>query len=96
MDHDPRAAIGGFPRSRTGLVLLGFLAIAGFFLITEHTAHFFGALPFLLLLACPLMMLFMHGGHGDGGDDHSHRPPAQEPDHDATSASDDSIVRRPR
>ena len=67
MDQDPRAAIGGFLRSRTGLVLLGFLAIAGFFLITEHTAHFFGALPFLLLLACPLMMLFMHGGHGGHG-----------------------------
>jgi len=30
-------------------------------------SHFFGALPFLLLLACPLMHLFMHHGHGGRG-----------------------------
>jgi hypothetical protein len=50
--------------------LCGFLAVAGFFLITEHTAHVFGALPYLLLAACPLMHLFMHHGHGHhaGGD----------------------------
>lgn len=55
------------------LVLIGFLAIASFFLVTEHTAHVFDALPFLLLLACPLMHMFMHhgyGGHG-GHDDKS-------------------------
>ena len=43
------------------------LAIGAFFLLTEHTAHLFGALPWLLLLACPLMHLFMHSGHGHGG-----------------------------
>ena len=53
-----------FLKSAAGLVLIGFLAIAAFFLITEHTAHFFGALPWLLLAACPLMHLFMHHGHG--------------------------------
>ena len=58
---------GNFLTSRGGLVLLGFLAIAGFYLITEHTAHVFGALPFLLILACPLMHIFMHGGHGGHG-----------------------------
>ena len=66
-----------FPTSRTGLILIGFLAIGGFFLVTEHGAHVFGALPWLLLLACPLMHLFMHhghGGHGDhAGDDQSGR-----------------------
>ncbi|MFX8164747.1 DUF2933 domain-containing protein, partial [Acinetobacter baumannii] len=36
-----------------------------FFLFTEHRAHLFGWLPFLLLLACPLLHLFHgHGGHG--------------------------------
>ena len=65
--HDSRG--GNFLASRSGLVLLGFLAIAGFYLITEHTAHVFGALPFLLILACPLMHVFMHGGHGHGGND---------------------------
>ncbi len=52
--------------SRSGLVLLVFLGVAAFFLITEHTAHVFGVLPYLLLLLCPLMHLFMHGGHGAG------------------------------
>ena len=46
------------------MVLVGFLAIAAFFLITEHAAHLFGMLPWLLLAACPLMHLFMHHGHG--------------------------------
>ena len=58
-------SVGQFFKSRTGLVLLAFLAIAAFYLITEHTAHFFGVLPFALLLLCPLLHLFMHGGHGD-------------------------------
>jgi hypothetical protein len=57
-------------RQPFGLVLIGFLAIAGFFLLTEHTAHVFGALPWLLLLACPLMHLFMHHGHGRHGGGH--------------------------
>jgi cell division protein FtsW (lipid II flippase) len=52
-------------QSRLTWVLLGFLTVGAFFLITEHTAHFFGILPFLLLLLCPLMMLFMHVGHGN-------------------------------
>jgi hypothetical protein len=52
------------------LVLLGFLAIAAFFLLAEHRAHVFGVLPYLLLLACPLLHYFMHGrrgGHGGPG-----------------------------
>jgi len=52
-------------QSRLTWVLLGFIAIGGFFLVTEPTAHFFGILPFLLLVLCPLLMLFMmHGGQG--------------------------------
>lgn len=38
--------------------------VLGFFLFTEHRAHLFGVLPFLLVLLCPLMHLFMHHGHG--------------------------------
>jgi hypothetical protein len=44
-----------------------FAAIATFLLWEEHQAHILGALPYLLLLACPLIHLFMHGGHGHGG-----------------------------
>lgn len=46
--------------------LFGFLAIAAFFLWTEHRAHLYGALPYLLVLACPLMHLFHHGHHHAG------------------------------
>jgi len=62
-------AMSAFLRSRVGLVLLCFLAIAAFFLIVEHTAHFFGVLPFALLLLCPLLHLFMHHGHGGHSND---------------------------
>ena len=63
-------------KTRSGLVLCGFLLIAGFYLFTEHTAHVFGALPYLLLLACPLMHLFMHHGHGGHGT--AQKPPDRE------------------
>ena len=61
----------GWCPSRTTLALLGFLAVAAFLLLAGHTNHAIAALPFLLILACPLMHLFMmHGGHG-GHDQHA-------------------------
>jgi hypothetical protein len=50
-------------RKRGRIVLIGFMAVAAFYLITEHTAHFLGVLPYAIFLACPLMHLFMHHGH---------------------------------
>lgn len=38
--------------SRARWVFYGFLAVAGFFLFTEHRAHLLGALPYLFLLTC--------------------------------------------
>ena len=73
MNHDHRHEPQGGKdiTSRAKWVLIGFLAIAGYFLITEHRAHLSGWLSsygaLLLLLACPLMHLFMHGGHNHGG-----------------------------
>jgi len=59
-DHHPSGG-GGYGR----WVFWGFLLIAGFFLVAEHRAHVYPYLPFLLLLACPLLHLFHgHGGHG--------------------------------
>ncbi len=58
---------------RVTWVFWGFLAIAGFFLLTEHRAHVFGVLPLLLLLACPLMHIFMHRGHGGHHHQGSHQ-----------------------
>lgn len=62
--HDGNESPPSFWSSRyaIGLVVMG--AVAAYFLVTEHLAHLVGALPFLLLLACPLMHVFMHGGHG--------------------------------
>lgn len=68
---------GGFWRSRGGLVAIGFLLIAAFLLFSEHRAHVLGYLPFLLLLACPLMHLFMHHGHGGRHDHGAGAPPSR-------------------
>ena len=32
-------------------------------LVIDHWAHVLGILPYLVLLACPLMHFFMHRGH---------------------------------
>jgi hypothetical protein len=88
MDHSaPHEHRRGFFASPWNIGLVVFLAIAGFYLITEHRAHVFGVLPFLLLLACPLMHFFMHGkhgghgGYGGGGDasDSNRQPGAGQP-----------------
>ena len=50
-----------------------FLAIAAFFLWEEHRAHILGALPYALLLLCPIIHLFMHRGHGDHAAGHGGR-----------------------
>ena len=39
-------------------------ALAAVFLVYWHWQHVLDALPFLVVLACPLMHLFMHHGHG--------------------------------
>ncbi|TWO70054.1 DUF2933 domain-containing protein [Caenimonas sedimenti] len=73
-----RAGIGVFLRSHYALGYLVLGALATYLYFSEHRAHFLGALPFLLILACPLMHLFMHRGHGGHGGRGSHgaRPPA--------------------
>jgi hypothetical protein len=87
MNHDPSrhgAEPRRFWRSRysIGLIVMG--AVAAYFLLSEHRAHFLGALPYLLVLACPLMHLFMHHGHGGHGGGHGHHH--AEPQHPHTPA----------
>lgn len=60
--------------SRLNIALCGFLLIIGFFLLTEHWAHVYGYLPYLLLLACPLLHIFGHGGHGGHGNHEDETP----------------------
>ena len=72
-----------FWRSRYGIGWLVLAAIAAWFLWTEHRAHLFGALPWLVLLACQLMHVFMHRGHhghhGHGGTPTPAERPAASP-----------------
>jgi hypothetical protein len=72
--HEHSPSPKSFWRTRYGIGFLVLGAIATYFLLTEHLAHVVGALPLLLLLACPLMHVFMHHGHGHHhhGDDPSH------------------------
>ncbi len=79
MNHDEHWSVRSFLRSPTGLVLIGFLAVAAFLLIAEHRAHIFAGnwVLGLLLLGC-VVMHFFHGGHGghggeSGGHDHGER-----------------------
>ena len=53
-------------RSRTTLPFAVFLASGAYFLWTEHQAHIIEFLPWILVLACVGMHLFMHRGHGHG------------------------------
>lgn len=90
MSETHHASGPGLLGSRAGWVLIGFLLIVAFFVWTEHRAHLFGVLPYLLLLACPLMHLFMHHGHGGhrhGG--HAHGGA------DERTRADDEAGRRP-
>ena len=57
--------------STNGLAAIGLIAAVLYFLLAEHRAHFLYALPFLILLLCPVMHVFMHGGHGHGGHGHA-------------------------
>ena len=66
-EHRGSGPSGRFFGSRTFFVFLGFLAIALVMLFSEHRAHFLGYLPFLFLLACPLLHVFGHGHHGGHG-----------------------------
>lgn len=56
-------------------------AIGVYYLLTEHLTHVSQAIPYLILLACPLMHLFHgHGHRGHQGHDPGQRkedPPRQ-------------------
>jgi len=68
-------------------IFAAFAAVGLFFLLTEHRAHLFGWLPFLLLAACPLMHFF-HGGHGGhGSHDGADSRPRGKPDLPADAPS---------
>jgi hypothetical protein len=86
-DHHPsKGQPKPFWRTPLGWTFIGFAAIAAFFLVTEHTAHVFGVLPWLFILACPLMHIFMHRSHGHGGHRHDRDKGENSGARDATPA----------
>lgn len=50
-----------FVGSTLGLLVCLALAALGIFLLWTHTGHVLSALPYVFLLACPLLHLFGHG-----------------------------------
>jgi len=68
------------PPSRWRSPLGVFMVLAGlvgaYYLLTEHLRHVSQAIPYLILLACPVMHLFHgHGHHGS----HRHGQPKDIP-----------------
>ena len=57
----------GYWTSLHGLASLALIGAALYFLLVEHGAHTLPYLPFLIIVMCPLMHLFMHKGHGAHG-----------------------------
>ena len=49
--------------SRTGVATVVVVSVLAFLIYEGHSAHLLGALPYLLILSCPLIHFFMHGGH---------------------------------
>lgn len=67
-----------------GLMIAAFAGVLVYLFFGEHRVHLLGYLPFLFLLACPLMHFTMHGGHGGQGGHGTHKHHAASPD-DVTS-----------
>lgn len=62
-----------FLGSTSGLAVCSALGLLGLYLLVYHLDHILLAVPYLVLLACPLMHLMHRGHHGD----HRHK---EEPD----------------
>ncbi len=71
----PEFAMRFDPSRAARWVLLAFAAIAAFFLVTEHGAHAFGGLHYLLLTAC-LLLLYLLIRHEEKPPEHTSITPA--------------------
>ena len=63
------------PARQTYLIwaFAAFVLMAGLLLWEEHRAHLLGILPYVFLLACPLVHLLMHRRkHGSADQEHHH------------------------
>jgi Mn2+/Fe2+ NRAMP family transporter len=53
-----------------GIATLIVTVAAIIFVLTEHLDHLLEYFPFLIILLCPLMHIFMHKGHADKSGNH--------------------------
>jgi hypothetical protein len=60
--------IKSFLGSSAGLAVCVALAVFGLYLLVYHLNHLLLAVPYLMLLACPLMHLMHRGHHSHHGD----------------------------
>lgn len=67
MHHQHHKGFIALILSWKGVVLILALAGLSYYLLTQHLEHLAIALPYLILLACPLMHIFGHGHGGRGG-----------------------------
>ena len=74
--YQPKGYVQWFLSWR-GVALTVALGGLSYYLMTEHREHLAVAIPFIFLLACPLMHIFGHGhgGHGDKEHDGSKSNP---------------------
>lgn len=56
--------VKAFLGSMTGLVVCVAIAALGLYLLVYHLNHVLLVIPYLFLIACPLMHV-LHRGHGD-------------------------------
>lgn len=73
MNHDYGTQIHS--SSLVNWMIVGLVLVAAYFVIGEHWVHIAPYFPFLIFLACPLMHLFMHHGHGHHHDSSNSRTP---------------------
>lgn len=60
----PDASSAPHPRpTALSIALCAISVAAAFYLWIEHRPHLLGVLPYVLLVACPIMHLLMHRGH---------------------------------
>lgn len=75
--HEPEPTKSeSFFRRHRWLSIVAILILL-YFLLIEHREHVWPYLPFIFLLACPLMHMFMHHG---GGHAHRKEPEAHKDD----------------
>lgn len=77
-DHNQQPPHFWGSRYSIGLIVIG--TAAGYFLLTEHLTHVISALPWLVLLVCPLMHIYMHHGHVGHGHHHDEPKSKNDPD----------------